>query len=58
MSLSPQAIAEFKQIYREDYGITLTDAETLELATSFFNLMRVICRPRPGRDCERVEEMV
>lgn len=58
MSLSPQAIAEFKQIYYEDYGIALTDAEALELATSFFNLMRVICQPWPGRDCKPEEEMV
>ncbi len=36
---------EFKQIYRDDHGITLTDQETLELATSFFTLMQTICRP-------------
>ncbi|PIR50180.1 hypothetical protein COU79_00895 [Candidatus Peregrinibacteria bacterium CG10_big_fil_rev_8_21_14_0_10_54_7] len=42
-----QALNEFKEIYREDYGITLTDQETLEKATSFFTLMQAICRPLP-----------
>lgn len=51
MHLSPKAIEDFKKIYREDYDIELTDGEALELATSFFNLMRVIYRPLPTEDC-------
>ncbi len=45
MSLSPQAIQDFKEIYREDYGVILTDAEALELAASFFHLMQTIFKP-------------
>lgn len=47
MHLTQQALNQFKAIYRQDYGITLTDPETLELATSFFTLMQTICRPLP-----------
>lgn len=52
MSLSPQAIQEFKEIYRQDYGVILTDAEALELAASFFNLMQTIFKPLPESGCE------
>lgn len=55
MSLSPQAIQEFKEIYRLDYGVILTDAEALDLATTFFKLMSVIFRPLPDEHC-RIEE--
>jgi len=51
MQLSPQAIQDFKQICREDYHAILSDEEALTLATSFFNLMRIICRPLPKDDC-------
>lgn len=58
MSLSPVAIEEFRTIYREDYGLTLTDAEALELAASFFNLMLTIYRPLPETDCQPEPEMI
>ena len=45
MQLTQQALDEFKQIYQQDYGITLTNPKALELATSFFILMQTICRP-------------
>lgn len=51
MQISKTSLEKFKQIYREDYGITLSDAEALELATSFLNFMRVIARPLPTSNC-------
>lgn len=47
MQLTQEALNEFKQIYRQDLGITLTNEQALDLATSFFNLMQAIYRPLP-----------
>jgi hypothetical protein len=49
--LSPQAIQEFKAIYQKECGETLSDADALKLATSFFNLMKTIYRPLPDGTC-------
>ena len=51
MQLTQEAIDEFKQIYREEYDIALTDEQALELATSFFHLMQAIYRSLPDRTC-------
>lgn len=48
MSFSPAAIDEFKEIYRQDHGLTLTNQEALELAASFLSLMLAIYRPLPN----------
>ena len=58
MQLSPKAIEDFKKIYREDYDIELADGEALVLATSFFNVMRVICRPLPADDCNDTADVL
>jgi hypothetical protein len=58
MQLSPKAIEDFKKIYREDYGVELTDSEALALAVSFFNLMRVICRPLPTENCNDTADVL
>jgi len=47
MQLTPQAIQEFRKIYRDELGEELTGEEAVELATSFANLMRVVFRPLP-----------
>jgi len=49
--LSPESIEEFKEIYEQECGEELSDAEALKLATSFFNLMEAIYRPLPGGAC-------
>ena len=53
MQFSKEALNEFRQIYREDLGITLTDKEALELATSFYTLMQTVYRPLPDESCTR-----
>ncbi len=58
MSLSPQAIQEFKEIYGQDYGVILTDAEALELAASFFHLMQTIFKPLPEGGCASEPEVI
>ena len=51
MHFSQEALAKFKAIYAEDYGIALTDEEALSLATSFFNLMKAVYTPLPDEIC-------
>ncbi len=51
MQLSQDDIGEFKAIYHEEYGVTLTDAQALGLATAALNLMRAIYRPLPDKTC-------
>ena len=59
MQLSQDAIHEFKKIYREEYGITLTNGQALELATSFFNLMQAVYRPLPDEeDCTPAQDVI
>jgi len=58
MQLTKDAIDEFKQIYSEDYGITLTDPQALELATSFFTLMQAVFRPLPDEPCPHNPDML
>lgn len=48
--LSPEAIQEFKQLYREEFGEELPDQAALEKATKLINLFKVIYRPIPKRD--------
>lgn len=58
MQLSQQAIQDFKRIYREDYSIILSDEEAVALAASFFNLMRIICRPLPDENCRDDDDVL
>jgi len=58
MQLSQQALDEFKKIYLEDYDTALTNAQALELATSFLNFMRVLCRPIPDADCRESRDLL
>ena len=58
MQILPEDLAEFKKIYAKDYGITLTDEQALEMATSLVTLMSIICRPLPTETCEPAENKV
>lgn len=52
MQLSPQAIQEFKQIYREEYGKEISDDEAREAGTRLVRVFKVICEveTRPDND--------
>ena len=55
--LSRKAIEEFKQIYREECGDTISDAEALEMGLRVLRLFQVIYRPIPldhhnDKDCD------
>ncbi len=43
--ISEKALAEYKAIYRKEYGKDISDAEALEQATNLLNLMNVVYRP-------------
>lgn len=58
MDFTKASLDKFKKIYREDYGITLTDAEACAFATSLINLMQIIARPIPDADCKDETDML
>lgn len=58
MELSPEALAELKEIHRAETGRELTDDETLAMARHLFRVYRVLfarkrreppATPPPGR---------
>lgn len=54
--LSREAIEEFKQIYREEFGETISDADALEMGLRLLRLFEIIYRQIPGdrqngKDC-------
>jgi len=46
MSLSKEAVEEFKQIYKKEFGEELGDCEAFEKASKLFNLMKILLRPK------------
>ena len=50
MRLSEQAIKEFKEIYRREYGKTISDDEAQEIGQRLIALFKIIYRPIPGKD--------
>ena len=47
MSLPPEAIQEFKEIYQNKFGQKINDQEALNMGIKIINLMRAIYRPIP-----------
>ena len=47
MSLSKQAINEFKSIYKEEFGEDISDRKAYELAANLLILFKIIYRPIP-----------
>lgn len=45
MKLSKEAITEFKQIFKEEYGIELSDGEALTKGMLLLRLMKAIHKP-------------
>jgi len=43
--VSQKALHEFKQVYKEEYGVILNDQIAMELAERTLSLMRAIYRP-------------
>lgn len=47
MQLSRETIKEFKKIYEEEFGETISDAEALEMGQRLISLFEIIYRPLP-----------
>lgn len=47
MRLSSKAIEEFKQIYTEEFGEELSDAQAQETALRVLRIFRLLLRPLP-----------
>jgi hypothetical protein len=47
MTLSKQAIDDFKKIYFSEYGVHLTDEQAHEVALRFLRNMKIVYRPIP-----------
>ncbi len=50
ISLSKEAIDEFKQIYKKEFGKDLSDYEALKMGTDLLRLFKVIYRPIAKRN--------
>ena len=48
MSLSKQAIKEFRDIYRQEFKEEISDAKAQELGESLLSLFRIIYQPIPN----------
>ena len=48
--LTPGLLEEFKQIYRREFGVLLSDEDALSRAITFLNLFEAIYRPIPSDD--------
>ena len=48
MKLTPQAITDFKQIYEETYGTSLSDREAEEMASRVLRLFKIIEERSPS----------
>jgi hypothetical protein len=56
MIVSPKALEEYKEIYREQFGKDISDAEALEQATKLLRLMEIVYKPMTKKDFDILEE--
>lgn len=47
MKLTPEAIKDFQEAYKKDFGEDISPQEAEEIGSSLINLMKVIYRPIP-----------
>jgi hypothetical protein len=45
--VSAEMLDKFKTLYLEKYKVSLTNEETLEMATALVNLMSILVKPEP-----------
>lgn len=54
--LSRQAMDEFKAIYLDEFGRTLSDDEAQEIAVRLLRFFGILVRPSPGEDRDSSQE--
>ena len=53
---SKEAIEEFKEIYKKEFGEELSDQDATERATKLLNLMEAIYKPIPQKEYEKTQK--
>jgi hypothetical protein len=53
MKLTSKHIADFQQLYLEEYGITISEDEALERSTKLIELIRIIHKPITNEDYKK-----
>ena len=53
MQIPPVQLEKFKNIYRREFGIELTDQEAQEEGTKILILMKAIYKPIPKKQSEK-----
>jgi len=54
--ISEKALKEFKEIYKKEFDIDLSDQDTLEKATKLLNLMKAVYGPMSKGDYEKLQK--
>jgi hypothetical protein len=54
--ISEKALKEFKEIYKKEFDIELSDKDALEKATKLLNLMRAVYGPISKDDYEKLQK--
>lgn len=54
MQLSNKAIIDFKKIYQKKFGVNLTDIEANEKGVELLEFFKLIYKPIPKKDYERL----
>ncbi len=54
--ISEKALKEFKEIYKKEFDIDLSDQDALDKATKLLNLIKAVYRPMTKEDYERVQK--
>ena len=53
---SKEAIKEFKEIYRKEFGEELSDQDALEKASKLLRLMEIIYKPMTQKEYDEVQK--
>ena len=48
MHVSKKALEEFKEIYKDEFGVELSDDKAREMTSNLLRLFQIITRPLPS----------
>lgn len=55
MMLTPERVAEFKELCKKELGLELTDEQAYDYAIKFLRMMEIVYRPMTKADMAAVE---
>ena len=47
MEISKESLEEFKKLYKQEFGVELSDKDALEIAQRLLGFCLLVCRPLP-----------